>query len=106
MSPDEMGGPTAVIPSNDWWLDTAREVGGAVAAGIRARLVPAQGGNLSSNVEVKNIPIGQGGTNVAAASTPGGTIQLPGGFVVSPLVLVAGIVVALVGASLLLKAMK
>lgn len=78
MSPEDMGGVPAVMPSNDWWK-TASDLGGQILSTYEniqlARLnsgVAAPGGRISSNI--KNLPPGGQGAN-PQANVPGSAPQ-------------------------------
>jgi hypothetical protein len=88
MSPDEMGGAPAAMPTNDWWkvagqaLDVVRDIGLARQERqllTQRRDIPASGGYQSSNV--RNFPPNAGGQNPQAGSVPGA--PLPGSVALS-----------------------
>jgi hypothetical protein len=77
MSPEDMGGVPAVMPSNDWWK-AAVDLGGRVLdtyeniqlAKTRSG-VAAPSGVISSNA--RNYPPGRSGANPQAAGIAGGS---------------------------------
>jgi hypothetical protein len=84
------------VPSNDWWANSAGKVLDAVIDYQRSRGVVTPAGYVGTNVNTGNIPIGQAGMNIQAAATPGGSVTLPGGGVLSSPVVLVGLVVAAV----------